>query len=441
MLRENIPDLSKYVEPDRVRKELYTDAEIFEREMAQIHETVWIYCGHESQVPKAGDYYAVQIGRQPMLMVRGKDGKVHVLYNRCPHRGNMMCGDRHGNTGEQFRCSYHAWTFHHDGRLKNIPMMDSGYAGTRVNRDSPELSMKRAARVESYRGFVFASLSSSGPSLKEFLGKSIVAFDDMCDRAPEGEVELVPNCFRVIQHSNWKLFMENQIDALHPSVTHQSTGRAAHEVEKLIAKKTKKGEAPLSYHMLSAFATVTIDKWDGFQTINYPYGHCILTGYMGLRPQDPDTRAYDKIMIKAYGQKRFEEIIGVNIHHVLVYPGLSVQSPLQQLRAVRPLGVDRTLTEIWHFRLKGAPEAIYRRSLAYYNLVNSPATLINADDLENFWKCHQGLSSDGGDWVSFARHHGHDIEKPGEVSSAPNQGTSEAPMRNQMKAWVKYMRP
>ena len=107
---------------------------------------------------------------------------------------------------------------------------------------------------------------------------------------------------------------------------------------------------------------------------------------------------------------------------MLVYPGLSVQSPLQQLRAVRPLGVDRTLTEIWHFRLKGAPEAIYRRSLAYYNLVNSPATLINADDLENFWKCHQGLSSDGGDWVSFARHHGRDIEKDGVVETAPKHG-------------------
>ena len=188
-------------------------------------------------------------------------------------------------------------------------------------------------------------------------------------------------------------------------------------MEKHIAKKAKAGAA-LSYHMLSAFATVTIDKWDNFQTINYPHGHCILTGYMGLRPQDPDTLAYDKVMIKAYGQKRFEEIVGVNIHHVLVYPGLSVQSPLQQLRAVRPLGVDRTLTEIWHFRLKGAPEAIYRRSLAYYNLVNSPATLINADDLENFWKCHQGLSSDGGDWVSFARHHGRDIEKDGGVERA-----------------------
>jgi hypothetical protein len=42
--------------------------------------------------------------------------------------------------------------------------------------------------------------------------------------------------------------------------------------------------------------------------------------------------------------------------------------------------------------------------------------------------------------VSFARHHGHDIEKDGVVESAPNQGTSEAPMRNQMKAWAQYMK-
>ena len=139
----------KFVEPDRVRREVYTDPQIFELEMQRIHETVWIYCGHESQVPKAGDYYTVQIGRQPMLMVRGADGKVNVLYNRCPHRGNMMCGDRNGNTGEFFRCSYHAWTFHHDGKLRTIPMMESGYAGTRFGKDNPDCSMKqRRARRE-----------------------------------------------------------------------------------------------------------------------------------------------------------------------------------------------------------------------------------------------------------------------------------------------------
>jgi phenylpropionate dioxygenase-like ring-hydroxylating dioxygenase large terminal subunit len=438
MLQGRVADFSKYVEPDRVRREVYTDPAIFELEMQRIHERVWIYCGHDSQVPKTGDYYTLQIGRQPMLMVRAADGSVNVLYNRCPHRGNLMVGDRYGSSGEFFRCSYHAWSFHHDGRLRSIPMMESGYAGTPYGKDHPDCSMKRAARVERYRGFVFASLAHDGPSLKEFLGKAIVAFDDMCDRAPQGEVEVVPNCFRVIQKSNWKIFLENQLDALHPSVTHQSTGRAAHEVERELEKRT--GHAPLSYHMLSAFATVTIDKWDNFQTLNYPHGHCILTGYMGLRPRDPDTLAYEKTLVDAYGQKRMEEILGVNIHHVLIYPGLSVQSPLQQLRAVRPLSVDRTLTEIWHFRLKGAPEPIYRRSLAYYNLVNSPSTLVNADDLENFWKCHQGLSSEGGDWVSFARHFGRDIQRGEMVETAQNCGTSEAPMRNQMKAWAQYMK-
>src|SRR5258708_30573782 len=430
-------DLRKAVEPDRVHRSVYSDPAIFEREMERIFNKVWTYVGHESQVPTVGDYWAVQIGRQPMIMVRHSDRSVRLLYNRCPHRGAMLYGDRCGNVGKGIVCSYHSWQFDTDGSCKAIPL-DKGYQGTRLTPGGADSNVKATARVDSYRGFVLASLAADGPSLLEWLGPAKIAFDDMCDRAPDGEVEVVPNCFRVIQQSNWKIFLENQLDALHPAVTHESTGRAAHNVEKAIEKKT--GHAPLSYHMLSAFATVTIDKWDNFQTLSYPHGHCILAGYMGLRPTDPDTLAYDKIMIKAYGKKRFEEIVGVNIHHVLIYPGLSVQSPLQQLRAVRPLGVDRTLTEIWHFRLKGAPEPIYRRSLAYYNLVNSPATLINADDLENFWKCHQGLSSDGGDWVSFARHHGHDIEKNGVVETAPNCGTSEAPMRGQMKAWAEYMR-
>jgi phenylpropionate dioxygenase-like ring-hydroxylating dioxygenase large terminal subunit len=431
------PDVRGAVEADRVHRSVYTDPAIFDMEMERIFERVWIYCGHESQVKKPGDYYTLQIGRQPMIMVRGTEGEVNVLYNRCPHRGTMLVGDRQGSTGEFFRCSYHAWTFHTDGRLKNIPMMESGYEGTRWTRDNPDCNVKKAARVENYRGFVFASLATDGQTLEEYLGPARIAFDDMCDRAPAGEVEIVPTCFRVIQNSNWKIFLENQLDALHPSVTHQSTGRAAREVEQDIARKT--GHAPLSYHMLSAFATVTIDKWDDFQTLNYPYGHCILTGYMGLRPQDPDTLAYERVLTKAYGKKRKDEILSTNIHHVLIYPGLSVQSPLQQLRAVRPLGVDKTLTEIWHFRLKGAPEPIYRRALAYYNLVNSPSTMINADDLENFWKCQQGLSADGGEWVSFHRHYGHDVTHDGMVETAPGMGTSEAPMRNQMRAWAEFM--
>ena len=192
----------------------------------------------------------------------------------------------------------------------------------------------------------------------------------------------------------------------------------------------------MSYGMLSAFV-LPLEVWDSLKTVGHPYGHCMLQGYMGLRPRDPDTLEYEKVMTEAYGAARMEEILGLDIHHMLLYPCLSVQSPLQQLRAVRPLGPDRTLTEIWHFRLKGAPEAIYRRALAYYYHVNSPSTMVNADDLHNFWSCHEGLRLDGGDWVSFHRNAGQDPEENGIVTSVT--GMSEAPMRNQFRAWKQYM--
>ena len=427
------PNPRDLVEPDRVHRLAYTSQEIFDLEVANIFEKIWVYCGHESQVKNPGDYHTLQIGRQPMVMVRGTDRKIHVLYNRCPHRGVELCGNIRGNTGKSFVCSYHAWSFHLDGKLEAMPLA-KGYDGTRLTRDNPDAHMKPAARVDSYRGFVFASLADEGPSLLEFLGEAKVAFDDMCDRSPEGEVEVVPVCHRVIQHSNWKFFMENQLDALHPSVTHQSTGVAAGVIEKELVAKD--GAAPLYYHYLSAFAT-PFDKWDTVQTINFPHGHGILKAYMGLRPQDPDTKAYEKLLEKAYGKEKMEEYLSRSIHHVLVYPYLSVQSPLQQLRCLRPLGPNKTLSEIWHFRLKGAPEAIYRRSLWYYNLVNSPATMINADDLENWTKGQWGLESNGGDWVSFHRDHGRDTVENGVTYS--NKGTSEAVMRSQFQAWLEYM--
>lgn len=430
---DTVMNVSQLVEPDRVHRRVYTDQEIFDREIAQIFERVWMYCGHESQVPNPGDYHAFAIGRQPMFMVRGKDGQIHVLHNRCPHRGVQLCGNQKGNVGSALVCSYHAWSFHLDGRLRTVPLQH-GYDGTRVNADNPDCSVKPAARVDRYRGFVFASLAASGPSLLDFLGEARVAFDDMCDRSPVGEVEVVPICHRVIQHSNWKFFMENQLDALHPSVTHQSTGVAASRVEKKIKEQT--GKAPLYYHYLSAFAS-KFEQWDAVQTINFPHGHGILKAYMGLRPQDPDTRAHEALLVEAYGAEKAEEYLSRSIHHVLVYPYLSVQSPLQQLRCLRPLSPGKTLSEIWHFRLKGVPEAIYRRSLWYYNLVNSPATMVNADDLENWTKGQWGLESDGGDWVSFHRNYGGDTERDGVIYS--NKGTSEAVMRNQFRAWCQYM--
>ena len=58
-----------------------------------------------------------------MIMVRGADGRVHVLYNRCPHRGVMLVRrPARATPASAFVCSYHAWSFHLDGKLRAIPL-------------------------------------------------------------------------------------------------------------------------------------------------------------------------------------------------------------------------------------------------------------------------------------------------------------------------------
>ena len=433
MARYSRQDIKAMVEPDRVHRSVYNDPEIFELEMERIFNKVWTYVGHESQVKEPGEFWTVYVGRQPMIMIRGDDGKINVLYNRCPHRGNLLIGERHGRIDKSIICSYHAWQFNADGTSKAVPLA-KGYDGTKLDVSSAACNVKRAARVDSYRGFVFASLADHGPGLVEWLGASKAAFDQMCDRAPTGEVEVVPTCFRVLQRSNWKFFLENQLDVAHAVVTHESTGRAAMDVEEVVRKNT--GSAPLDYHFLSGF-TMPLGAWDKMTTVNFPTGHSLLEGYMSLRPQDKDSLEYEAIMKKAYGEARANQILDGNLHHVIAYPGLSIQPPLQQLRAIRPLAVDQALTELWHFRLKGAPEPIYRRALGYFNLVNSPSTMVNADDLWNFRKSHEGLMSDGGDWVSLHRFMGQDDERDGSIRT--RIGTSEAPLRNYFKAWANYM--
>ncbi len=428
-------EIAALVEPDRAHRKAYIDSDLFDLEMERIFENVWVYVGHESQVKNPGDYYLARIGRQPMMMTRDHNGEIHVLYNRCPHRGAQLCSARQGNAGKRIRCSYHAWMFNLDGSLDNIPAID-GYDGTALTIDGEDFQVAKAQRAVNYRGFWFASLAEDGISLEEHLGEARTGFDQLIDRAPGGETEVVGECFHMVQHSNWKIFLENQLDASHPGATHESTGVAAMTIERDMRKAGE--EPPMSYGFLSDFARLGIEGWGKFGTVGHPHGHCTLEGYMGLRPDDPDTNEYVKCMYDSYGEERAEEILGVNLHHSLIYPCMSIQPPLQQLRTIRPISPNRTMSEIWHFRLKDAPEAIYQRALGYYYLVNSPSTMVNADDLFNWWKVQHGLESQGGDWVSFHRNAGYDVID-GPLRKSPDGSMSEMPMRHMMHVWRDYM--
>src|SRR6266851_540916 len=98
--------LRTLVRDDRVHRSIYTDPQIFELEMEKIFSRVWIYVGHESQIPNPGDFYCTWVARQPVVMTRDLDGKVHVLFNRCGHRGARVLNEECGNA-RVFTCMYH----------------------------------------------------------------------------------------------------------------------------------------------------------------------------------------------------------------------------------------------------------------------------------------------------------------------------------------------
>jgi len=100
----NVEAVRSLVRETEVHRDVYLDAEIFRLEMEHVFANAWVYVGHDSQTPNAGDFYGTTIGAEPVLMVRQGDGDVKVLYNRCPHKGTRITGESYGNAGKFFRC-------------------------------------------------------------------------------------------------------------------------------------------------------------------------------------------------------------------------------------------------------------------------------------------------------------------------------------------------
>ena len=148
------------IRPQQVHRDVYTSPEVYRLEMKHLFPNAWVYIGHDSQTPNKGDYITAQIGDQPLLMVRHTDNEIHVLYNRCPHKGTKIVIDRAGNTGKFFRCPYHAWSFKTDGCLLAIPLK-KGYEGTGLEETEAAHGMAAVGAMKNYRGFVFARLAEA----------------------------------------------------------------------------------------------------------------------------------------------------------------------------------------------------------------------------------------------------------------------------------------
>jgi nitrite reductase/ring-hydroxylating ferredoxin subunit len=199
--------------------EIFNNEAVFRAELDKIFATCWVFVAHESEIPKPGDFVQRRIGVDPVIVTRDGKGGINVLSNYCRHRGTQVCQTDAGNS-RFFKCPYHGWTYGNNGDLVGTPHMRDAY-GQRL--DPKEWGLLRAPRVATRQGFIFASLSEDGPSLKEYLGGAGWMLDLIVGLHPGGmRVAGPPERYKL--RANWKTPAENFVgDAYHVDTLHWST--------------------------------------------------------------------------------------------------------------------------------------------------------------------------------------------------------------------------
>jgi len=199
-----------------VDRKMFSDQQIYDLEMEKIFARAWQFMAHESQIPNPGDFFQTYIGEDRVIVVRDKAGNPQVLLNTCRHRGNAVCRAEEGHA-TSFMRTYHGWTYDLKGALVGVPGFKDYYHED-LNRE--EWGLVTAAKVDSYKGFIFATLDREAPDFPEYLGDvGRLSIDVLAERGEE--MIAVGGIQKYTIGCNWKFAADNVWDFYH-TVTHVS---------------------------------------------------------------------------------------------------------------------------------------------------------------------------------------------------------------------------
>jgi phenylpropionate dioxygenase-like ring-hydroxylating dioxygenase large terminal subunit len=395
------PERPLITEDWHVSGQIYRDPEIFEREMSEIFGHTWVYVAHETEIPSGGDYKTAHIGRQPVIVSRSADdSSINVMFNRCRHRGSRLCQREFGNANV-FRCAYHGWTYNSAGSLIGVPF-DDGYG---PDFDKSAMGLVHVAKVQSYRGFVFASLDSEIGSLEECLGNSKKYLDFIAGIGVEGP-ELVSHAHKLVYRGNWKLQIENTIDPYHFSFTHQSW---------LDILKERTGKSSPWVKNVR-----TNPNWRGMDLGRGHGAH----EYGGLGGE----RSHHGVGIG--------ELIPFNLN---VFPSLAFVGA--HLRLIVPRAVDETWVYLYPILPKGADEQTRSRILRDHEIFYGSSGFGSTDDIEvGFDRVTDGLKSTGTteDWLLMSRGLHREIVDE-ETGIRIGRSSDEVPPRAFYRRWLELV--
>jgi phenylpropionate dioxygenase-like ring-hydroxylating dioxygenase large terminal subunit len=153
---------------------------------------------------------------------------------------------------------------------------------------------------------------------------------------------------------------------------------------------------------------------------------------------NPAFDEYRKKLIEGVGEKEADRILRVTLWNTVLYPNCSFMSQFRQLRIIHPLAVDRSVVYTYSFRMKQAPERLFRDTIAFSNVVNGTGSWVLTDDLEVYERIQKGFASGAVEWAQIGRGFGRDAPEAG-GGLRGSSGTSEVYIRGQMRAWLDYM--
>lgn len=407
----------------RVHTRNYTDPAIFQVEMDRIFGGTWVFVGHESEIPEPGAYKTAYMGVQPVIVTRTDDGTVNVLFNRCRHRASVVCREPKG-TANFFRCPYHGWVYANDGRLKGVSYRRGAYED---DWDKP-WGLQKPARVETYRGLIFANMREEAPSLVENLGMAREWIDRQFNMSPEGEIELRYDPHVLDYHGNWKFIVENTVDGYHGNFVHESFWKVQEKFGTASGQHGSYVEASVDELIKSRARTFNIGCKEGHGLARQPYPENAVDNL--LKGEFAD---YYRELDDRYGREELLRMLSNTF--TMVFPNVAILH--SQIRVIRPISVDRTEVTVYPFALKGAPEQLNINRLHGHERFYGPAGFGMPDDVEMFALNQQGLAANSVDWLILER--GLTREEPTESGDLTSDHTDETPQRAIHRAWKRLM--
>ncbi|HET9731444.1 MAG TPA: Rieske 2Fe-2S domain-containing protein [Acidimicrobiales bacterium] len=398
-----------------MNRRVYTDARVFDVEMRRVFGRTWVFVAHEDMLRGPGSFVTTSVGTTPVIVTVDGDGRLHVLVNRCAHRGSVVCREAAG-TAKSFRCPYHGWIYAADGRLTGVAQRN-GYP-----EELAEWGLGlAAARVASYRGLVFACFDPGAEPLEERLRAVRPYIDMWYERAPTGRVAFPAGAHRYEYPGNWKLQCENGVDGYHGNYVHESFAKLLHrsgERTEHDVSRTRNALGGRNHAKGLPHGDGLLEREDGMLG-TFDYG---------------SADAYRQELAARYGEQRTSDILVQR--NIFVYPNLFLFE--SHIRVVRPVAVDRTYVDVHPTELVGAGADLNRDRLREHERFFGPASFGAPDDIDVFVRVQAGLRGGGPDWLEFSR--GMHREELNDEGERVGHSTDEAPQRSQYRRWLELMR-